>query len=152
MAIYLHFSIFLSNFAHGIINFNKQTIMKKILFAALLAMTAITASAQQYTSKEFKAKQDTAFVNKAMSIDPHQFKAGEFLRESANYDAGAWALAAVSGIFYSGLITGDDRSMANTVGTACAVGAVVCKVLAIRYKWKSGVELQMSAGNLRVTF
>lgn len=80
--------------------------------------------------------------------DDHLYMAGVSLRRAANYDFLSWGLAAVSIISFT-TTNGQDK---NVVGVTCASLAIVSKVLSLSYKYKSGIELQLAAGSISVSF
>lgn len=135
-------------------------IMKRILALSLLLMTTMTVCAQTEDSVEVNKKKwtDDGYYSvvipqkrKEQNNDSHFYKAGNNLQKSASLEGLAWGFSIASGALLSGVIT-EDRKTANTTGLLAGGAAIVCHILSIHYKWKSGEELKLVPNGIAVTF
>jgi hypothetical protein len=91
------------------------------------------------------------FFSALQNNDSHFYKAGNYLQKSASQEGLAWGFSIASGVLLSGVIT-EDRKIANTIGFIAGGAAIVCHILSIHYKWKSGEELKLVPNGIAVTF
>ena len=122
--------------------------MRIVVLFLLLAFCS-TTSAQRIRSH---SNPDSVAVAQAdLNLDAHIYKAGAELRRSANCELMSWGFAAVSAIsYYQALHDKSDKT--KTVGAICAACALISEVAAVRFKYKSGLEIQLAAGGLNISF
>lgn len=83
--------------------------------------------------------------------DVHLWKAGVYERNSATFEACAWAAGIASGVAFSGTVI-KNRDMCNIAGIGLGVVAAVCFGCSLDFRLKSGAELKLSATGLALTF
>ena len=120
--------------------------MKKILFLLILALS-LPIHAQQYAveSKEMTSAQLKSDISGSFN------KAGTHLQKSSTFDMLSWTMLALSAYSFSNA-SNDKDGYGKTVGTISAVLAFGSKILAVHYKYQSGMELKLGAGSLSLTF
>ena len=135
-------------------------ILKRVIALSLLLMTTMAVCAQTEDSVEVNKKKWTSDGYYSVVIprkreeqnnDSHFYKAGNYLQKSASLEELAWGFSIASGVLLSGVIT-EDRKIANTTGFIAGGAAIVCHILSIHYKWKSGEELKLVPNGIAVTF
>lgn len=123
--------------------------MKKLLLITILCCS-LSASAQQYSVRPgFKPSPN---IGDSINQKTELYQAGAFLKKSATYDMASIGCGVLSGISYCIGIKNDNKSAFNTVGTIFALGAVVCKIISINCKYKSGQSLQLSPTQIQFNF
>lgn len=119
--------------------------MKGLLLIVALAVS-LSTSAQRL--KVHEGPDSLATEQMAPDLKGHLYESGVSLRRATNYELLSWGLAAASIISFT-TTKGQDK---NVVGVTCASLAIVSKVLSLSYKYKSGIELQLAAGSISVSF
>ena len=114
----------------------------------MIVALAFSVSASAQRLKVHNDPDSLATAQVTPDLKGHLNEAGVSMRRAINYDLLSYGLATLSVISYSNAKNDDDKRL----GAVCAVFAVAAKVISINCRYKSGIELQLAAGSVSVTF
>lgn len=124
--------------------------MKKNILLFILFISLSTSLCHSQVSKKAYIYKECNYSYENINTKSNIGKAGFFLKESAKFQIGAFACGAASAIsFGSSALTknkgGYERTMFIAAGSVTAVAAIVCQILSIKCKLKSGKYLIIHA-------